>query len=82
MSKILLPSGVAHKIENGKRKSVQEIDVPEYSDCCKVDCCENAIFIVDKQTGAQMAMYLLGGTLTITTRDQYFIDKANGVFNF
>jgi hypothetical protein len=45
--KLYLAQGTAHKIENGKRVAVTEIEAQSANPCdsCKLDCCKNQILM-------------------------------------
>ena len=80
MTKVNFPKGGAYKIKGGKRVTVDAIDVPEYSDCCKLDCCENVIRLKDKCDGVDMVAYIFQRVMVVTTAAQYEIDKAADTF--
>lgn len=47
-----LEGGVAWKIIDGKRSSVNSIEVPANNDCCKLNCCDLTIDYISPTTNA------------------------------
>lgn len=83
MGKIHVVKGILYRILNGgKKESVTLLDVPEYNDCCKYDCCENAQFWTDKDTGVRMVTYIFTGAVVVETYAAYIVKKDAGNFNF
>ena len=67
MPKINLTKGVATKIKNGKKVNVDAIDVPEYDDCCKLDCCTGGLFTKDIATGEKVVIWVENGSVLTDT---------------
>lgn len=64
MPKVQFAQGVASKIaKGGQKQNVEFVDIPEYSDCCKLDCCTGGIFTKDIQTKETVVIYVENGTL-------------------
>lgn len=62
--KIQVAQGVLTKTDKAGRKvNVEHIDVPEYNDCCKLDCCTGGVFTKDIATGDSVVIYVENGVL-------------------
>lgn len=63
MPKVQFAQGVASKITAKGKENVELVDIPEYNDCCKLDCCTGGIFTKDIQTGDTVVIYVEDGVL-------------------
>lgn len=80
--KLLFTKGTAYKLEGGLRVAVDSIEATDNITCCSIDCCNYVVTMPDKKLGTIMVGYFFNGVWTVTTKAQFDLDKAAGVFTY